>query len=104
MTNIGTDSKSDVLERTKNKTTKPPMFKVYLLNDDYTTMDFVVEILEVVFRHSPITATSIMLSIHKSGKGLAGVYTKEIAETKVAQVHSAAARSGFPLKSIMEKE
>lgn len=104
MSNTSNSSKSEVLERTKSKSTKPPMYKVYLLNDDYTTMDFVVEILEAIFRHPPVTAVSIMLSVHKNGKGLAGIYTKEIAETKVAQVHSAAARSGFPLKSIMEKE
>ena len=83
MSNTSSSSKSEVLERTKSKSTKPPMYKVYLLNDDYTTMDFVVEILEAVFRHSPVTAASIMLSVHKNGKGLAGIYTKEIAETKL---------------------
>lgn len=93
-----------VLEKSRQKTAKPPMFKVFLLNDDYTTMEFVVEILETVFGRSKVEATSVMLHVHRNGKGLAGVYTREIAETKVAQVHTQAKENGFPLKCDMEKE
>jgi ATP-dependent Clp protease adaptor protein ClpS len=85
------------------KTKKPPLYKVFLLNDDYTTMDFVVFVLEKVFRKTPAEATQIMLHVHKKGVGLAGVYTREIAETKVAEVHELAHGSEFPLKCIMEK-
>ncbi len=93
-----------VLEKSRQKTAKPSMFKVYLLNDDYTTMEFVVEVLETIFGRSKVEATSIMLHVHRNGKGLAGVYTREIAETKVAQVHTLAKDNGFPLKCDMEKE
>ena len=92
------------VEKTRQKTTKPSMYKVFLLNDDYTTMEFVVEVLERVFGRSKIDATSIMLHVHRNGKGLAGVYTREIAETKIAQVHALARENGFPLKCDMEKE
>ena len=80
------------------------MFKVFLLNDDYTTMDFVVEVLVDVFNKSNMDATGIMLLVHRTGKGLAGVFTREIAETKIAVVHSKAKERGFPLKCTMEKE
>jgi len=93
-----------VLEKSRQKTAKPSMYKVYLLNDDYTTMEFVVEVLEKVFGRSKVEATSIMLHVHRNGKGLAGVFTHEIAETKVAQVHALARENGFPLKCDMEKE
>ncbi|MFO0752343.1 MAG: ATP-dependent Clp protease adapter ClpS [Thermodesulfovibrionales bacterium] len=91
-----------VKERRKAK--KPPLYRVFLLNDDYTTMDFVVHILETIFRKSPVEATRIMLHVHKSGKGLAGVYTRDIAETKIAEVHGLARKSSFPLQCTMEKE
>ena len=93
-----------VLEKTRNKTAKPPMYKVFLLNDDYTTMEFVVEILEEVFRLSKVEATQIMLHVHRNGKGLAGIFSKEVAETKIALVHKRAEDEGFPLKCDMEKE
>lgn len=93
-----------VIEKTRQKTAKPAMYKVFLLNDDYTTMEFVVEILETVFARSKVDATSIMLHVHRNGKGLAGVFTRDIAETKIAQVHAAASENGFPLKCDMEKE
>jgi ATP-dependent Clp protease adaptor protein ClpS len=93
-----------VMEKTRQKTAKPSMYKVFLLNDDYTTMDFVVEVLESIFGHPKVQATSIMLHVHRNGKGLAGVYTREIAETKIARVHAVARENGFPLKCDMEKE
>jgi ATP-dependent Clp protease adaptor protein ClpS len=80
------------------------MYKVFLLNDDYTPMDFVVQILEIVFNKSREDATTIMMQVHKSGLGLCGVYTFEIAETKVAQVMSAARQAQHPLQCIMEKD
>jgi ATP-dependent Clp protease adaptor protein ClpS len=86
------------------RTRKPSLYRVFLLNDDYTTMDFVVFILEKVFQKVPAEATQIMLHVHKKGIGLAGIYTREIAETKVTEVHELARGSEFPLKCIMEKE
>lgn len=82
----------------------PSLYKVFLLNDDYTTMDFVVHILEKVFHKPHVEATQIMLHVHKNGKGLAGVYTREIAETKIATVDELSRESGFPLKCDMERE
>ena len=90
-------------EDTEQKSEEPHLYHVLLLNDDYTTMDFVVQILEQVFHKNPVEATSIMLKVHKEGVGLCGTYTREIAETKVMLVHSKAAEAGFPLKATMEK-
>lgn len=98
------DGDTELLERTKQDIKQPSRYKVLLLNDDFTTMEFVVDILKRIFGHSGVAATSIMLSIHKHGYGLAGIYTKEIAEAKVNQVHTAARNNGFPLKCEMEKE
>jgi ATP-dependent Clp protease adaptor protein ClpS len=99
---LKTDEGTAVKER--HITKKPPLYRVLLLNDDYTTMDFVIYVLEKVFHKSPVEATSIMLHVHKKGVGLAGIYTREIAETKIADVEELARESEFPLKCIMEKE
>lgn len=96
------DSQTEVLERQKIKT--PPLYKVFLLNDDYTTMDFVVHILEKIFSKSSVEAAQIMLHVHKNGKGLAGIYSHEVAETKIDTVHQMSAKNGYPLKCSMEKE
>ena len=98
------ENDSELLEITRQEIKKPSKYKVLLLNDDYTTMEFVVDVLKKVFGHSTLAATSIMLNIHNHGRGLAGIYTKEIAEAKISQVHSAARSRGFPLKCEMEKE
>lgn len=98
--NFGEDL--EIIERQETKT--PSLYRVFLLNDDYTTMDFVVYILEKIFHKPLVEATQIMLHVHKNGRGLAGVYTREIAETKVDAVHGLAQKSGFPLKCGMEKE
>ena len=92
------------LERTKSVTSvkEPPQYKVILLNDHYTTMEFVVAILEGVFHKSAAEAHQVMLAVHKAGAGTAGVYTKEVAETKVATVTHLARREGFPLQCVME--
>jgi len=82
----------------------PKKYKVFILNDDYTSMDFVVDILMNVFRKSYEEAESIMLEVHKKDKGLCGIYTHEIAQTKVMQVTTKAKDNGFPLKATMEEE
>lgn len=90
--------------KTREEVKSPSLYNVLLLNDDYTTMDFVVQVLEEVFHKSPVEATQIMLHVHKKGTGLCGVYTRDIAETKVAAVHKLARRRDFPLMCVMEKE
>ena len=97
------DSQSNVLEKEQVRLKEPDMYKVILLNDDYTPMDFVVEILITVFHKSPIDATKIMMDVHKKGKGLVGVYTYDIALTKINIVTKLAREREHPLKSIMEK-
>ncbi|MCA1561466.1 MAG: ATP-dependent Clp protease adapter ClpS [Acidobacteria bacterium] len=94
----------EVLERTKQETKKPELFKVFLLNDDYTTMDFVIEILESIFNKAPAEAYRIMMMVHTQGKGLCGVYPFEVAETKVGTVVDRAREHGFPLRAAMEPE
>ena len=93
-----------VATKDRRKTDRPPRFKVVLYNDNYTPMEFVVSVLEKVFGKSPAAATQIMLAIHNSGMGIAGVYVLEIAETKCATVHRMAEERGYPLRSGVEKE
>jgi ATP-dependent Clp protease adaptor protein ClpS len=83
---------------------EPPMYRVLLLNDDYTTMDFVVEVLKYVFHKSEEDANRIMLNVHQKGAGVCGLYPLEIAETKIDIVDSLARERGFPLKCTMERE
>jgi len=92
--------------RTKEqvKTRKPPLYKCILLNDDYTPMEFVVEILKSVFHRSQADATRIMLHVHQNGMGIAGVFPYEVAETKIHTVEELAKENQFPLKCVMEKE
>ena len=99
-----TDSKTKAVISPETKDEHPPRYKVILHNDDYTTMEFVVEILVNVFGKSLEKATQIMLNVHNKGKAVCGVYPREIAETKVETVHHLAGSRGFPLKSTMEKE
>jgi len=82
----------------------PKKYKVFILNDDYTSMDFVVDVLISIFHKSYEEAENIMLEVHKKDKGLCGIYTHEIAETKIMQVSKKAKESGFPLKALMEEE
>lgn len=93
-----------VVTQTRPKTKRPSMYRVLLLNDDYTPMEFVVDILERIFKKSHEEAVRVMLEVHQSGVGVCGVYTYEVAETKVAQVLDAARRSQHPLQCTMEKE
>ncbi len=102
----GTDRQTDgeILESTKQETKKPDLYRVLLLNDDYTTMDFVIEVLESIFHKQPAEAFRIMMAVHTQGKGLCGVYPHEVAETKVETVMERARENGFPLRAAMEPE
>jgi ATP-dependent Clp protease adaptor protein ClpS len=102
----GTDRQTDgeILERTRQETKKPELYKVLLLNDDYTTMEFVVDVLESIFNKQPAEAFRIMMAVHTQGKGLCGVYPHEVAETKVSTVEERARANGFPLRAAMEPE
>ena len=93
----------DVLEKTRHELKEPEQWRVLLLNDDYSTMDFVVEVLESVFQKSPAEAYRIMMAVHLQGKGLAGVYPWEIADTKVETVTSMAREAGYPLRATIEE-
>jgi ATP-dependent Clp protease adaptor protein ClpS len=101
---MGTHEEGDVVTKKKKKTKKPKRFKVLFLNDDYTTMEFVVRVLETVFHKSPAEAAAIMLRVHNNGSGIAGVYTREVAETKCEQTISWARKEGHPLMVTMEPE
>jgi ATP-dependent Clp protease adaptor protein ClpS len=93
-----------VITRTRAQTRRPNMYRVLLLNDDYTPMEFVIAILQAFFNKSPEEATQIMLHVHNNGVGECGVYTYEVAETKVAQVMDHARKNQHPLQCIMEKK
>ncbi len=106
---MGTEHRNfegDILTERKEKeeVKKPPLYKVLLHNDDYTTMDFVILILQKFFYKSETEATHIMLNVHKKGRGIAGVYTYEIAEAKVSQVLSYAKSQQHPLKCSLESD
>ncbi len=96
------DAGTQLEERTT--TARPPQYKVLLLNDDYTPMDFVVEVLTRYFRKSEPEAVRVMLAVHQQGRGVAGVYTREVAETKTAQVTAAARAEGYPLQVTIEPD
>lgn len=96
------DAGAVVVERKTARTKPPQMYKVVLLNDDYTPMEFVVMVLQQYFKRDLETATQIMLKIHHEGRGVCGVYTKDVAATKVELVLAAARRAGHPLQCIME--
>jgi ATP-dependent Clp protease adaptor protein ClpS len=89
--------------RTQKKVKQPPLYRVLLHNDDYTTMEFVVHVLQSIFHHDEAEATQIMLHVHRKGIGVAGVYTKEVAETKVEQVHDLARSHEYPLRCSLEE-
>jgi len=102
----GTEKELDgaVLSEKKQQTRKPPMYKVLLHNDDYTTMDFVVLVLEIIFHRERNEAGRIMLAVHQQGVGVAGIYPRDVAETKVLLVHDLARKNEYPLKCSIEKE
>jgi ATP-dependent Clp protease adaptor protein ClpS len=92
-----------VLTDKKQEVDEPSLYKVILHNDDYTTMDFVVLVLEVIFHKNSLEANRIMLNVHQQGVGMAGVYPRDVAETKVIMVHELARQQEFPLKCSIEK-
>ena len=104
MSEYNPELEDEVDSEIRDDVREPPMYRVLLHNDDYTTMDFVVEILMLVFNKSPEEAVNIMMNVHRKGIGLCGVYTYEVSETKVETVHAIAREQGFPLKCSMEKE
>jgi ATP-dependent Clp protease adaptor protein ClpS len=97
------DGRGLAIEEARPKLKKPPLFRVLLINDDYTPMEFVVEVLELIFAMDRPKATRVMLEVHTKGKGVCGVYTYEIAETKVAQVTSFAQQHQHPLLCTLEE-
>ena len=96
------DREGSVLTENINQTKEPRLYKVLLHNDDYTSMEFVIAILETVFHKSANDATKIMLNVHNEGLGIAGIYTREISETKISVVHQLAEKNEFPLRCSME--
>jgi ATP-dependent Clp protease adaptor protein ClpS len=92
-----------VKERVETKKQDPTLFKVVLLNDDYTTMEFVIHVLEMLFQKSPAEAYRIMMHVHQNGRGIAGVYSWEVAETKADTVRSLAVEAGYPLRATIEE-
>ena len=98
------DNDTSVALKTRPKTARPPMYKVLMLNDDYTPMEFVTYVLEQIFGLSGAQAVEIMLTVHKKGLAVVGVFSHEVAETKVAQVMDLARRNQHPLQCTMEKE
>ncbi|HAE23146.1 MAG TPA: ATP-dependent Clp protease adapter ClpS [Spirochaetaceae bacterium] len=97
------DIRGDVLVEDEQDTKEPDEYRVLLLNDDFTTMEFVVAVLVTVFHKSIPEATKIMLDVHRKGRGTVGVYSFDIATTKVQRVHTMARENGFPLRCTMEK-
>jgi ATP-dependent Clp protease adaptor protein ClpS len=93
----------DVLEKPKTDLKHPEQYQVILLNDDYTPMDFVVAVLESVFHRAPADAYRVMMQVHRQGRGLAGTYTHDVAETKAAAVVELAREEGYPLQTMVEK-
>ncbi len=93
----------EVLEKPETKTAKPRLFNVILNNDDYTTMEFVVHVLETVFQKATPDAFRIMMQVHLQGRGVCGAYQYEIAETKADAVHELAREKGFPLRATVEE-
>ena len=98
------DPSQDILVQTRTKTKRPPLYKVMLLNDDFTPMEFVVLVLERFFSKNHTQAFEIMLMVHKKGLALVGIFSHEVAETKVSQVMDFARRHQHPLQCTMEKE
>jgi ATP-dependent Clp protease adaptor protein ClpS len=92
-----------VQEKTRPRTKRPQLYRVVLHNDDYTTMQFVVEVLESIFNKSPAEAYRVMMQVHRQGRGVCGAYSHEVAETKVGLVHDRAREQGFPLRASMEE-
>jgi ATP-dependent Clp protease adaptor protein ClpS len=102
MTGRQNETDGAIQERAETKSQDPKLYNVILLNDDYTTMEFVLQILETLFQKSPAEAYRIMMHVHRNGRGLAGVYTWEVAETKVEKVTTLSREAGYPLRATIE--
>ena len=103
MTRDQSQGGTETVARRKTRVKEPPLFKVLMLNDDFTTMDFVVAVLEGIFKKTPAEAVQIMLHVHNNGQGMCGVFSREIAEVKVDLVHKRASSEGFPLRCVIEE-
>jgi ATP-dependent Clp protease adaptor protein ClpS len=103
MTKRESGSGTETLSKERVKVKRPPMYRVILLNDDFTTMDFVVSVLENIFKKPPAEAVRIMMQVHKEGQGVCGLYPRQIAEAKIIQVHERAKSEGYPLRCTMEE-
>ena len=103
MAKTGPVTGGEVLEKPKAHIEPPRLFNVILYNDDYTTMEFVMHVLEAVFQKGPAEAFRIMMDVHRRGRGVCGAYTYEVAETKVTTVHDMARKEGFPLRAGLEE-
>lgn len=99
----GREIEGAVVSEKKQQTRRPSMYKVLLHNDDYTTMDFVVMVLKIIFHKSVEEATLIMLNVHEQGRGVAGIYPRDVAETKVIMVSDLARKNEYPLRCSLEK-
>lgn len=104
MTPPDESSDTGTVIKKKERLKRPRQYKVILLNDDYTTMEFVVLVLEGVFLKSPSEAVRIMLQVHRQGRGMCGVFSREIAEAKTELVHQRAQEAGYPLRAVVEEE
>ncbi len=93
-----------VVTEKRQELRRPPLYKVLLHNDDYTTMDFVVLVLTMIFNHQEESANRIMMNVHREGVGVAGIYPRDLAETKIAMVHGLARKHEYPLKCSLERE
>ena len=103
MAQLEYDNLSEIMDQDREQLEEPPLYRVLIHNDHYTSMEFVVEILEEVFHHQPAAAEQIMMMVHRQGIGCCGEYDREIAESKVVTVSQRAAEAGFPLRCTMEK-
>jgi len=102
--NSSPDSGIETVSQEKTRVQKPKLYRVILLNDDYTSMDFVVSVLETIFKKTPAEAVRIMLAVHNKGEGVCGIYPRQIAEAKVDLVHARAKEDGYPLRCRIEEE
>lgn len=102
MAHASASGQAKPVAKSQQQTRQPPLFKVLMHNDDYTTMEFVVEVLQAVFHKPPTEANRIMLHIHFKGVGMCGVFPYEVAETKVARVHAMARGQGYPLRCTLD--
>ena len=103
MAELEFDNLSEILDEKRERLEEPPLYRVLIHNDHYTSMEFVVEILEQVFHHNRASAEQIMMMVHRHGIGCCGEYDREIAESKVVTVNRRASQEGFPLRCTMEK-